>query len=355
MSANITAETFIASQEAAWWDTLGTAVAGYGRDLTLDEALLLSNSDYLVEESDVYNMIENEYVVIPNMKAIRRADNKYVFAVMSGRYEIIQNKEALAVADYLVKEGGYNFESCGNMNNGARVFATLRNPKDDYAVAGDEHRQHVSLVTSHDGTVNLVGGLSHIRIVCQNTWNMFLNEVKNGKKEGTFRFRHTTNVKSKIEDFKANLDFIRKHTNDLREQLEFLATRKLSAKAMKSFFELVLDMHDKEKEEISTQKRNNFELLETILETNVNNINPAYRYTAYDAANVISWYTDHEMGAKQSSGRNEAEARAWSSIFGTGQKLKQKAVKILLDRNGNEFEQEISNAELLDDMMAMTA
>lgn len=344
----------ITSKTAAWFDRLGERVAGLGRNLTVKEGLVLSNSDYEVEAVPATHFFNGQLIEIPNAQVIRRADTGHVFAVMKDRYAIVQNAEALALADVLVGAGGFNIESCGNMYNGAKVFATLRAENGNYEIGGREHNTFVSVLTSHDGVFNLYGGLTDFCVVCENTFNIALagmkaDQSKDSNGEKSFRFRHTTNVKKRMEEFAEAAEFIAKHTNDIKERMQYMATRKMSSAAIASFFNEVLEITQIENEKVSTQKKNARLLLDEILETNVNEIGANARFTAYDVFNAVSYMTDHESKGKRTNGKTAEEAQAWSTVFGSGQTLKTRAMEIL---NADGSIREVTNSELLNAMIA---
>lgn len=345
---------FISAMVKAWWDRLGTHLSTLGRLLTFDEAMKMSGlSEWHVVERLLYTMTESTnpetpendnmvqiYTQIPNAKAICRSDNGHVFTTVSDRYEIIQNAEALRLAESFIGEGGYTIETLGAIGNGEKVFATLKDPYGTYDIKGNEHQSFLSMATSHDGTLNLKIALSNLRVVCQNTLNMWLAAIIS-----SLTMRHTTNVKRKMEDVQAQIVVARKHASSMKEMLEYLATKRMSTKMMESFFNEVLQITGQKEEEISTQKKNNRNLLFEILEDNRNQITGSARFTGYDALNVISYYTDHEATVK---GKDKEYSRAISSVFGTGQKMKERALQILNDGTYTEIETVSSPNGLLD-------
>ena len=340
MSANISyvggKAEFIAATEAAWWDTLGEYVA---EDiLTLADAIQATGLDWTVKAEPVLQNWNGELREVPNQFLIVRQDTGAVLSIRTERYGIIQNVEALEFADLLTSQGIAKFHSLGAIEGGKKIFASLENPAANFVVGKSEHKEFINVVSSHDGTINFMLAQSNIRVVCQNTLNRFLKTVK-GKDSRDVTMRHTKNVKARMEQARKDLELISAHTNDYREKLEYLATRRMAAKSVDDFFNAVLGITQEQlaQNEVSTRKSNQKDKLFEILETNVNDVEPELRYTGYDLLNAITWYTDHEMSSRATGGKSADEARALSSVFGSGQKLKERALTLLL-ADGTEVE-----------------
>lgn len=339
--------------KAAWWDVLGEHVSSEAATLT--RAIKEGGLDYLLEKTPCGNFINGEWITVPDRWNITRMDTGDVLYNCGAGYTPIQNEDALAFAEFLVQEGAAVFHTIGAIGKGERIFASLKNPKGDYSVKGNRHESYVNVANSHDGTLRLIIAFGDFRIECRNTFNAFLRTLSDESIK--FTTKHTKNAAARMAEMKKNFAEVLKHMDDVKEKMLFLSTKQMSVRAMESFFDTIIGVTEEKLDEASAQKRKQRDLLFEILETNANECTYDARGTAYEAFNVISYYTDHLTQVRKTNGRDEVAARATSSIFGSGQKMKEKAMKILLTADGKEIivpEETRVETSLLDNVLAVT-
>lgn len=232
MSALFTKGFFV--REAAWHG-MGTVLADYPGKA---EAMRLAGHDWDVLEIPLQGLFTNAQLAAagkrtnPDGKGYARgvkdsvlhvrSDNLFELATHSRTFERISNSTAYDVAELLFDQG-FKYEA-GVSLDGGKVNALTLLLDEPIFITGDESATlpFGCLKWAHDGSASLKVGSGTIRIVCMNTYNASEAE---GKRLGTeFTFRHTKNVKARIEDAKAAIRGVRKGLDIYREVAEELAT-----------------------------------------------------------------------------------------------------------------------------------
>ena len=121
-------------------------------------------------------------------------DEDRVLGVTGSRYEIVQNEEAFAFLQSL--KDGARWETAGAIKDGRVVFGSMAFDRDfvlDPNGVSDKVESYLLVYTSHDGSTGIAGGITPVRVVCQNT----LNVAQKGMKQ-SFKIRHTQNASERM-------------------------------------------------------------------------------------------------------------------------------------------------------------
>lgn len=121
-----------------------------------------------------------------------------ILGVVGQRYEIIQNEEAFAIADdILALAGEAQFSTAASLDDGRRVFMTIKLTGDNGLMIGgeDPHDLYLVIFNSHDGSSAMYAIITPVRVVCQNTLNL---AIKTAKRK--FIIRHTATAKNRVEE-----------------------------------------------------------------------------------------------------------------------------------------------------------
>ncbi len=167
MPANV--ETMFYTRETPWHG-LGTKVMEAPGS---KEALTLAGLDWNVLQEPVYTV---EGSAIEGYKANIRDTDRKVLGVVTGRYKVVQNHEAFAFTDGLLKEG-VRYETAGSLQGGRRIWLLAHMPH-DYIIAGERFDPYFLFSSTHDGSGAVKVALTPIRVVCQNTLNLALSTAK---------------------------------------------------------------------------------------------------------------------------------------------------------------------------------
>lgn len=183
MSANVESMFYV---RTAPWHNLGIRTEDA---LSSAEALIKSGLNWEVKQQPI---LTNEGVLVEGYKAnVRDSDNK-ILGVVTDRYKVVQNHEAFAFTDELLRNG-VRYETAGSLQEGKRVWLLAKFPA-TYIIAGDRISPYLVFSNSHDGSGAIKVAMTPIRIVCQNTLNLALNTA-----ERIWTANHTGDMELKLE------------------------------------------------------------------------------------------------------------------------------------------------------------
>jgi phage/plasmid-like protein (TIGR03299 family) len=188
IASNGKTDLFASHREPAWHG-LGTVFQQEVTDYTqmLDLAGL---SGWNVREEDLHLDTEHttEWAVSAKAIVATMGDVERVLGVTGSRYEIVQNEEAFSFLQSL--HDGARWETAGAIKGGRVVFGSMAFDRDfvlDPTGVADVVKSYLLVHTSHDGSTGVAGGVTPVRVVCQNTLNLAIQKGITQK----FNIRHT--------------------------------------------------------------------------------------------------------------------------------------------------------------------
>ena len=122
---------------------------------------------------------------------------KDVLSIVGKRYRVFQNEDLFTFGDNIL-DGGASWESAGSIKNGKVVFGSLVVPREfilDPQGAADKTTTYLLVHTSHDGSASVQASITPVRVVCQNTLHVALNNTKS-----SFKLRHTLKVEGRVAE-----------------------------------------------------------------------------------------------------------------------------------------------------------
>lgn len=228
------------------WHGLGTEVKSAP---TSNDALVYAGLDWTVDQKDVYT---EDGSMILGYKANTRSTDDSILGIVSDRYKVVQNEEAFQFTDDLLGEG-VTYETAGSLQGGRKVWMLAKLPH-RYIIGGDEITPYMVVMNSHDGSSGIKVAMTPIRVVCQNTLNLALNNAKR-----IWTTKHTENVMSRVHEARETLMLAEAYMSELGRGIDELNKIKLSDKkvleCMAEFFPVTGDMPE-------VQRKNNRRLLE---------------------------------------------------------------------------------------------
>lgn len=179
-----------------------------------------------------------EYEEISSHKAVVRSDSLDgdTLGVVGEGYEPVTNTEMWDIAEALQGEGTeVRYETGGSLKGGRKVWALLR-LDEPVVVPGDPNGAvipYYALQNAHDGSGSFRGQATMTRIVCDNTAQM---ADLDAKVRGTeFTFRHTVNVRDRIEEAKLALAGWRESVTEWNRIAEHLVGVQLTGTMLDEF------------------------------------------------------------------------------------------------------------------------
>jgi len=156
-----------------------------------------------------------------------------VLGVVTGRYQIVQNRDAFAFTDELLGKG-VRYETAGSLKDGRKVWMLAQMPR-EYIICGERISPYLLFFNTHDGTGAVKVALTPIRVVCNNTLNLALRTAKR-----SWSMNHTGDVKEKISEAKDTLFKAELYMDRLGREIEVLQRKKLTDRQVINFVEELL-------------------------------------------------------------------------------------------------------------------
>lgn len=272
------------------WHGLGTKVMGAPGSR---EALTLAGLDWRVIQEPIYTGAGE---TVEGYKANIRDTDRKTLGVVTDRYKVVQNYEAFAFTDSLLKEG-VRYETAGSLQGGKRIWLLAHMPH-EYMISGERFSPYLLFSSTHDGSGAVKVALTPIRVVCQNTLNLALSTAKR-----SWSMMHTGNIKGKIQEARETLLMADDYMDKLGQEFEALRKKKLTDEEVMDYIEILLPT-----EEGSTpQQIKNMKRLQEDM---------AYRYfdapdlqdvgkNAYRFINAVSDFATHSKPLRKTANYKE--------------------------------------------------
>lgn len=237
MAAN--AESMFYVRETPWHG-LGTKVE---EAVDSRRALILAGLDWKVEQMPVFT---GDRKMVPGYKANVRDKDGKVLGVVTDRYKVVQNSEAFSFTDELLGRG-VRYETAGSIQDGRKVWMLARMPR-EYIITGEQITPYLVFSNSHDGTGAIRVALTPIRVVCQNTLNLALDNAKR-----SWSMIHTGDIQGKLKEAEQTLGLAERYMSALGQEIERLHKVKLQDRKVLEWIEQLLPME----EDASRQQKKN--------------------------------------------------------------------------------------------------
>ena len=288
------------------WHTLGTKL---DTPATAHEAITAAHLDFQVEKMPLRIALHN--VPVPDHFATVRTDTMQVLGVVGSRYTPIQNKDAFTTFDSLVGEGSAMYHTAGALGKGERIWILAKLPEYIKVNKHDIVEPFLLLTNTHDGSGAVTVKLTPIRVVCENTLSVALNDT-----EQEVHIRHTTQAEEKLKQAHEILGLSNKLFEILGQYYVGMSQKMINTTMFSQYLNEIFP------EPIFTmQKTRVKDIHEKIIKLSEVGVGSELtRGTLWGAYNAVTEYVDHfRLSTKNNS------TRLKSMWYGSGDALKKKA------------------------------
>ena len=319
--------TFASFREPAWHG-LGTVFTEEVGTADMLRLAHLDNWDVRLEPvSDLvpdYRFEREAFMVVRTNPFDGGSD---VLSTVGERYKVVQNEDLFTFGDAIL-DGGGRWETAGSIKNGRVVFGSLALEREtvlDPTGVADKVNTYLLVHTSHDGSVAVQASVTPVRVVCQNTLNMALRNVKQ-----SFRVKHTQTVDGRIVAAREALGLAYKYM----DEFDVLAQSMIEAEITKAKFDqIVLAAYPKPGQDVKGAMKkwgHKVETLEWIYGSDTTNTISGTAWGAYNALTErLDWW-------RKGRGENAAEnlAAAASGFDPVTNAEKNRLLGLVLDMAG---------------------
>jgi phage/plasmid-like protein (TIGR03299 family) len=293
--------------------------------------------DWQVKESPVLYQ-NGELRQWNDRKVLYRSDNGAPLSVMGKDFNVVQPEQVLDLYSNIARAGGFELETAGALSGGKRIWALAKVGDGADVVNRDRVRPYILIATSFDGTMATVAKFTAIRVVCNNTISMAIQQggssgIRQMERDETaagrqqvVRVLHSTKWTNEIADrVRMDLGIVHSAYERFMVESRALAGVQMSQVEADRFVAFLLEPYHKAKaadgaprdvRETKGYKR----IIELFNGKAVGN--DLAGQTKWGMLNAVTQLIDHERGRSDNS-------RLESAWFGTGNAIKDRAFRIL--------------------------
>jgi len=221
-----------------------------------------------------------------------------VLGVVGQRYQVVQNEDLFQFGDALL-DGG-RWETAGSIKNGTVVFGSLALDREivlDPSGVGDKVNTYLLVHTSHDGSVAIQASVTPVRVVCQNTLNMALHNVKQ-----SYKIRPTQTAEGKVQAAREALNLARTYLDEFDVLAQQLIETTITAQ---QFNDLILAVYPKPDQDASKGAKTKWDnKFDTIASIYTGPTNYMIAGTAWGALNAMTERLDWYRTSRTSNGES---------------------------------------------------
>lgn len=263
------------------WHGLGTPV---DTALSGAEALQMAGLDWDVVSEPIYL---EDGTAIDGYRANVRATDRAQLGVVTDRYQIVQNRDALAWVDALLGEPA-QLETAGSLRGGKYIWLMAR-LRQEYRVLGDPTTLFLTFTNGHDGYHALRVMASPVRVVCANTLNFATQAAAR-----SFSMVHTANIEAQLAAARDVLGFADSYMKRFGDQAEQLAKVRFTAQEWNDLCQIIIPHRDR-----STPEPKRLTQARELLNMSMYRPDQAeWLHTGWGAVNAAAWVTSHTAPPK---------------------------------------------------------
>jgi phage/plasmid-like protein (TIGR03299 family) len=268
-----------------------------------------------------------------NMEAFEIPDKKAVFHGETGQYIatvgkdawVTQPSELVAICEEIIGDKAL-VESGGCLYGGNKLWMLVK-LGEDFRVGNDSSaiKSYGLLSTTLDGTGKTTFRFTNVRVECDNTLQWALKDSK-----AEFSVRHTKNGKEIAMQKATIMRGALEYGENFKALANILADRRFSQPQMVDVAKKLYPATRGEKSVPTVTKNNRTKIVDLFTGGKGHD---SIRNTAWAAVNAVAEYTDHHMSIRAGS-KSPESSRQDSVWFGSGAKLKQRALGLVIAETG---------------------
>jgi phage/plasmid-like protein (TIGR03299 family) len=303
------------------WHRLGTQLEG---PATAEEAIKAAKLDWKVVKKPLYAYGGDHLHRVPDKFAVVKEDlwgkpECPVFGIVGKEYTPLQNRDAFAWFDPIVQQQDAAINhTAGALGEGERIWILAKLPSYIEVAEGDITDKYLLLSNSHDGNSSVQIKFTPIRVVCQNTLTMAL---QNGP---TIRVPHYRDLPDRLRAAEKALKLIDTRYNQIEETFRAMVSIKMTGERLPEYLSEVFPF-PRDPENASARERvlRDRQAATKLFASGRGNQEANVAGSLWTAYNGVTEYIDHDRGTRRSD-----ERHLESIWFGEGYHIKARAFRV---------------------------
>ena len=301
------------------WHGLGVKL---NQPATAQEAITAANLDWPVIKLPL--TAGSKRIPVPDKFAVVRKTSNIVsksdpvLGVVGKDYTPLQNKDAFRFFDPIVGQNAAVYHTAGALGLGERVWILAKLPGHIRVAKDDISEKYLLLSNSHDGKSSVQIKFTPVRVVCQNTLTIALNEGS------VYRVVHHADVRSKLESAHQMLGLINSRFDEMEETFQAMSRVKMDSNRLSEYLATVYpEVKETEKMEVIKRDRS---WSEYFFDQGRGNREPGVAGSLWASFNGCTEWVDHRKS------RQNENQRLVSSWFGGSYQTKARAYSVAVDK-----------------------
>ena len=253
---------------------------------------------------------------------IQRTDP--VRGVVSNEYTPLQNHQAFQFFDPIVGQDAAIYHTAGALGNGERVWILAKLPG-HIRVAGDDiTEKYLLLSNSHDGKSSVTIKFTPVRVVCQNTLTLALDDGPAWHRTSAWRVAHHGDIRQKLKQAHEMLGLIHDRFADMEQTFQAMSRVKLDGGRLGEYLTAVYPDSAEPDKQLLVQRDRGWS--EFFFDQGKGNRLAGVEGTLWAGFNGVTEWIDHRKT------RQNANQRLNSAWFGDSARIKSRAFSVAVDK-----------------------
>ena len=293
------------------WHGLGQEI---DENSSIEEWQKSAGMDWTINSSPVKFDAEGNDQIYSGQNVLYRSDTHLPLSVVSNRYKAVQPVEVLEFFRDLIDENGFKINTAGTLRGGKRMWALAETGKFGEVCKGDGVGGFLLLSTSCDRTLATTARFTTVRVVCNNTLTMAVNDKSNCVSFSHIQQFDHEKVKEKLGTAVASF-------GSFMDMAKVLQKQKLrQAQAQQFVADLITPLNQVKDSPIEENRA--YKKIMALFDSEAKG-QELVGYSKWGMLNAVTEYVDHHNPSRNN------DARLDSAWFGTGDRLKNRAIALL--------------------------
>ena len=293
-----------------------------GGDRAAQEAIAAAQLDWKVVKLPLFAgskriPVTDRFAVVRRTgDTIQKSDP--VLGVVSNEYTPLQNHQAFQFFDPIVGQNAAIYHTAGALGNGERVWILAKLPGHIRVVGDDITEKYLLLSNSHDGKSSVTVKFTPVRVVCQNTLTLAMNDGS------AWRISHHSDIHQKLKQAHEMLGLINDRFVDMEQTFQAMSRVKLDRNRLSEYLTAVYPNNSEPDKQLLVERDRSWS--EFFFDQGKGNRLAGVEGTLWAGFNGVTEWIDHRKT------RQNSNQRLNSVWFGEASRIKSRAFSVAVDK-----------------------
>ena len=241
-----------------------------------------------------------------------------VLGVVSNEYTPLQNHQAFQFFDPIIGQNAAIYHTAGALGNGERVWILAKLPGHIRVVGDDITEKYLLLSNSHDGKSSVTVKFTPVRVVCQNTLTLAMNDGS------AWRISHHSDIHQKLKQAHEMLGLINDRFVDMEQTFQAMSRVKLDRNRLSEYLTAVYPNNSEPDKQLLVERDRSWS--EFFFDQGKGNRLAGVEGTLWAGFNGVTEWIDHRKT------RQNSNQRLNSVWFGEASRIKSRAFSVAVDK-----------------------